>query len=48
MKNDYEFLVWIYDRLIYVHRENKNYDFMLRFKRFLEENKDFMVKPNEK
>jgi len=28
--NDSEFLFWIYERLIYVHVEDKHYDYMIR------------------
>jgi hypothetical protein len=32
MSNDQKHLGWIYDRLIYVHNESPNVDYMLRFR----------------
>ena len=31
-----EFLTWIYERMIYVHKENPNFDYMLTFKNILD------------
>lgn len=33
---DAAFLQWIYNRLHYVHKENENYDYMLKFKSIIE------------
>ena len=32
MKNDKEMLTWLYERLVNVHGENENYDYMIKFK----------------
>jgi hypothetical protein len=34
--SDKEFLNWIYERMIYVHGENKNVDYMLTFKKLID------------
>jgi len=31
-----EHLLWIYSRLIYIHGENPNVDYMIRFKKILD------------
>ena len=33
---DKEFLSWIYDRMIYKHGENKNVDYMLKFRSIID------------
>ena len=33
---DKEFLQWIYDRLIHVYKENKNYDYMHKLKEIID------------
>lgn len=33
---DKEFLTWIYERMIHVHGENPNVDYMLKFKDVLQ------------
>lgn len=46
MKN-FEFLNWIYDRMVNIHKENPNYDYMLKFKKLLEDMAD-LESPNPK
>lgn len=36
-KEDLTHLEWIYGRLIHVHNENRNYDYMHRFKKIIDE-----------
>lgn len=33
--SDKEFLQWIYDRLVYVHKENDLYDYMHRLRNII-------------
>jgi hypothetical protein len=33
---DKEFLQWIYDRLLYVYKENPSYDYMFKLKAIIE------------
>ena len=35
--SDKEFLKWIYERLVEVHNENENYDYMWRFRKIIEQ-----------
>ena len=35
---DTEFLNWIYHRLIYIHKEDKNTDYMIKLKKIVDEN----------
>lgn len=37
---DIKHLTWIYERLIHVHKENPNYDYMIRLKQIVDESKD--------
>jgi hypothetical protein len=34
--SDKDFLKWIYDRLIYIHREDQGYDYMRRLEKLIE------------
>lgn len=34
--NDIKHLEWVYERMKYVHSENENYDYMIRFREILE------------
>lgn len=34
-QSDKNHLEWIYERLIHVHKENPNYDYMLKFKEII-------------
>lgn len=34
--NDIQHLQWIYERMIHVHNENENYDYMIKFRSILE------------
>jgi hypothetical protein len=34
-QSDINHLKWIYERLIHVHKENPNYDYMLKFKEII-------------
>lgn len=33
---DIKHLEWVYERMKYVHNENENYDYMIRFREILE------------
>jgi len=33
---DKEFLQWIHDRLVHIHEENMNYDFMYKLRAIIE------------
>ena len=35
LSQDKKHLKWIYERLIEVHKENPNYDYMLKFKKII-------------
>lgn len=35
--SDHDHLLWIYNRMIAVHSEHKNRDYMLRFKRIIDD-----------
>ena len=35
--NDKEFLKWIYERLLYIYKEKKDYDYMVRLKNLINE-----------
>jgi hypothetical protein len=35
-QSDIDHLKWIYERLIYVHKENPYYDYMLKFKEIID------------
>jgi hypothetical protein len=35
-QSDLNHLKWIYERLIHVHNENPNYDYMLKFKEIID------------
>lgn len=35
-KEELEHLEWLYNRLIQVHNENPNYDYMLRYKEIID------------
>ena len=37
--SDKEFLEWIYNRMINVHHENPNVDYMLKFREILTKNR---------
>lgn len=34
-KKDKLYLEWLYERLVHVHDENENYDYMVRFKKII-------------
>jgi hypothetical protein len=36
-EEDLKHLEWIYDRIVNVHNENPNYDYMLKFKSIIEQ-----------
>ena len=44
---DKEFLQWIYERLVYVHKTNPNLDYMHRLKKIIETTEDIQH-PNNK
>ena len=35
-ERDIKHLEWVYERMKYVHNENENYDYMIRFREILE------------
>lgn len=41
---DTKHLEWLYDRLKFVHGENENYDYMIKFREIIQANKDNDVK----
>ena len=46
---DKEFLQWVHDRLVTVHNESPNIDYMLRFREIIKDryNQDFCSEENE-
>jgi len=36
IKKDKECLLWIYDRLVYLYHENENFDYMIQFKKMID------------
>lgn len=34
--SDWQFLSWIYERMIFVYKENPSFDYMCRFKKILD------------
>jgi hypothetical protein len=43
---DKDFLLWLYHRLIYVHDEDKDYDYMLKLKAIIDATPEDKVTPN--
>jgi hypothetical protein len=39
-KKDIDYLEWLYDRMIFVHKENKNHDYMRKFIEIIEKLKN--------
>ena len=44
---DIKHLEWVYERMKYVHNENENYDYMIRFREILEALRQPVVSNNE-
>jgi len=36
-EKDIKHLQWVYDRMVNVHGENKDYDYMIKFKEIIEQ-----------
>jgi len=36
MESDKEILAWLYERLVYVYKENESVDYMRRFKKIID------------
>jgi len=47
-EKDIKHLQWIYDRMVNVHGENENYDYMIKFKEIIEQQKKYTLIPNSK
>ena len=37
--DDIKHLEWLYERMLFVHNENMNYDYMIKFREIINKNK---------
>lgn len=44
--SDKEFLLWLYERLLFVHKEDENVDYMLKFRAIINALDPDTVTPN--
>jgi hypothetical protein len=47
-EKDVKHLQWLYDRMVNVHGENKDYDYMIKFKEIIKQQKKYTFIPNSK